>query len=80
MTRVGVEDLGGGERRDLACPVHLATEATSKLQVIAEFRPDHLDGDHAAILVPPQIDGAHATLAEAREQFVPAEHGRLSWP
>ena len=76
---VGVEHLGGAERRHLPGPVDLAAEPPPELVVRRQVGPHHLDRDQRPGRVAGQVDGAHAALAEPAEQLVAAEPARVAW-
>ncbi len=74
---VGVEHLGGAERRHLPGPVDLAAEPAPELVVGRQVGADHLDRDQPPPGVAGQVDGAHAALAEPADELVLAEGTRI---
>ncbi|MET0492096.1 MAG: hypothetical protein ABW000_03100 [Actinoplanes sp.] len=80
MVGVGVEQLGGAERRHLASPVDLAAEAGPEPFLVGELGLDDLDGDRPPVPRLGEVDGAHAALTEASQQAVVTEKLRVTRP
>ena len=74
---VGVEHLGGAERRHLAGPVDLAAEPGPETLVGRELGPDHLDRDRSPVGIASQVDRAHAALADPGHHPVATEDARV---
>jgi hypothetical protein len=70
---VGVEHLGGAERRHLPRPGHLAAEPAAELVVGGQVGAHHLDRDQHAPGGAAQVDGAHAALAEPADELICSE-------
>ena len=69
---VGVEHLGGAERRHLAHPVDLAAEPAAELLVGRQVGAHHLHRDQRAGRVPGQVHGAHAARSDLTLDTEPA--------
>jgi hypothetical protein len=73
---IGVEDLGGAERRDVLGPLDLAPEAQPELLAVEQMVADDFERDLGVVRRLCEVDGAHPALAKAAEQPVA---GDLLW-
>ncbi len=72
-----VENLGRAEPGDPLGEGGLPAEPRPELGDTGEFRSDHLDRDQPVIRSAPQVDRAHTTFAEAAQQHVATQAGRV---
>ena len=77
MVGIGVENLGGAERRHLLGPDDFATEAPAEFRLFGEVRTDDFERDTRVVGRLSEVDAAHAALTEAPEQLVRSELDRI---
>jgi hypothetical protein len=70
--RVGVDDLGDATAADPAQRADLAGQPAAGLVVADDVRAQHLDRDRPLPRLLPEVDDAHAALAEPGTQRVAA--------
>jgi hypothetical protein len=72
---IGVQYLGGAERRHLAGPVDLAAEAPPEPVVAGVLGADHLDRHRPPARILREVHGAHAALAQTADERVRTQPG-----